>query len=467
MDVIRDRRGQILLLVAVALGMFMDGLDGSIVNIALPSISESLNADTGTVSWVITVYFLVMAGLILIFGRISDKGAIKKVFMTGFLLFSAGSLFCALSGSIEVLLISRAVQGVGAAMLAASSLMLCVKYFPPEQMAFGLSVAILGSAVGASLGPALGGILTELGSWHWIFLINVPIGIAAVLFASRAIPEDPGLEKADFDVKGSAVLFIMLVAGLYSLESILSDGLNAISALTSAVFLVTLPVFLICELRTPSPVFDLGLFKLKRFDAAIISFLLINVCFMGAIYLLPFYLDIEMGLDPMTSGMYLLIPSLITLVFCSRLGRLSDRTERRIFVVGACAAMTAFLAIFSFITPEMSIVYLVIALICMGFVWALCGGPASSRIVENVPPENKGSGSSFMSFFMYFGGSLGTALFAALFDIGTPGVTDAISGTDFLSGFHFAMIVGVVLSVIALLISASFKEKSAVSEQQR
>lgn len=156
----------VLLLATIALGMFLDGLDGTIVNVALPDISESFHIDSSVSSWIVTIYFLVLAGLVLVFGKLCDSGAIKKIVMAGFLVFSLGSLACGLSFSIESLLAFRAVQGIGASMLAASSVMLAVKFLPPGRTGYGLTLGVLGASVGGAVGPALGGVLASVLSWH-------------------------------------------------------------------------------------------------------------------------------------------------------------------------------------------------------------------------------------------------------------------------------------------------------------
>lgn len=212
---ITSGRGQLLLLVTIGFAMILDGLDGTIVNVTLPEIAESYGIGTSGTSWVVTVYFLMMAGLILVFGKISDKGGIKKVLTFGFLVFVLGSFLCGISPSLGVLLASRAIQGVGAAMLAASATMLGVKFMPKERIGVALSLVVLGGSVGAALGPALGAVLTSIGLWHWIFFINVPLGLIAFFIARKAVPDDTGFDKSSFDLKGSVLLFIALVMGLY------------------------------------------------------------------------------------------------------------------------------------------------------------------------------------------------------------------------------------------------------------
>ena len=172
-----------LLFATIALAAFVDGLDGTIVTTVLPEIAEDLGIGAADSSWVITIYFLMMAGLILIFGKISDRGALKAVIVGGFAVFGIGSLLCAFSDSFWTMLAFRALQGVGGGMLSASGIMIAVKHLPKGLTALGLSISVLGYSVGGALGPVLGGVLTESLDWGWIFLFNVPIGVAGAFLA--------------------------------------------------------------------------------------------------------------------------------------------------------------------------------------------------------------------------------------------------------------------------------------------
>ncbi|MEA5037117.1 MAG: MFS transporter [Methanocorpusculum sp.] len=186
--IIVDPFRQKLLLIAVGIAVFMDALDGSVVNIALPVIAAEFGTDAGTISWVSAAYLVTVAGLILIFGKFADRGYVKIFFIIGFILFTAGSIACGLSADLTLLIISRVIQGAGAAMLAAAAPMLCVKFLPASMLGVSMGVLTAASSVGFAVGPAIGGVITHFLSWHWIFFINIPIGIFAVLFALRIIP---------------------------------------------------------------------------------------------------------------------------------------------------------------------------------------------------------------------------------------------------------------------------------------
>lgn len=467
MDDSKHRLGAFLPLFAtIALGMFLDGLDSTIVNIALPEITADLGIGTGTASWIVTVYFLVMAGLILIFGKICDSGGIRRVLLSGFAVFSAGSLLCGLAPTFELLLAFRAVQGAGAAMLAASSVMLSVKYLPPKMTGFGLALGLLGSSLGAAFGPALGGVLTETFSWHFIFFINVPIGVVAMIIARRAVPADEVFVRSSFDLRGSLLLFASLVFGLYAVESIPSQGITAASGMSLALFMILFSAFVIYERGVENPVINLRLFRSLRFDGVVLVFIILNMCYMGILYLLPFLLNIEMGLDTMGSSVYMLVPAVATLATCIWVGRLSDSIGNKPFVVLGCAFLAAAMVVFATTSSEVSAILLVAGLALSGLVWGVAGGPVGSRVIQNVPRGERGSGSSFLSFFIYFGSALGTAAFSGLFAMGSGTSGQSISELSpgiFLAGFQFAMAVGIVLAFISLVLSVAIKDQKPES----
>lgn len=464
-QVITDPFRQKLLLGAIALGAVMDGLDGSIVNVALPAIAADFCTDTGTIAWVIITYLLMMAGLLIVFGKIADRGLMKTIFICGLIVFTLGSAACGLSSGLSLLLASRIVQGTGAAMIAAVAPLLCVRCLPPRMLGAALGVLTATSSLGLAAGPAIGGILTHFLSWHWIFLINIPIGIAGILFARTVIPEDcPVEDTTPVDTAGAAALFGAMVFGIFALEEVaalgISDPLVLISTLLCMIFTA---LFIIRELRTPVPLMNIRIFRRWQFTAVVTAFLLINVIFMGVIYLLPFYLSAEMQFDMATSGMYLLIPPLITGIISIPFGRLSDRYGRRGFVMAACVLLIACNGIFARIVPGSGVIPLVFGLVLMGAVFGIAGGPASSRIIETAPKGEEGIGSLLMLTTIYFGGVLGTAVYATVFTFATAsGGVVAFTDLDpatFLAGFHFTISIGLILSVLPLVLSAIVQDE--------
>ena len=188
-----------LLIFSISLATFMAGLDGTIVNIALPTISEAFHVSSSTVSWVATAYLLVMAGCVLVFGKISDMIGFRKVFLSGFAIFTLGSFSCGLlpviTGGLFSLIGSRVLQAVGGAMITAIAPAMIAAYIPMKQKGKAMGIVMTLAALGTALGPTIGGVLTQYLSWHWIFFINVPVGIFAVLLGAKVIPEAVGRES--------------------------------------------------------------------------------------------------------------------------------------------------------------------------------------------------------------------------------------------------------------------------------
>ncbi|MDO5861277.1 MAG: MFS transporter [Thermoplasmata archaeon] len=461
------KAGHGLLLATIAISMFLDGLDGTIVNVALPSIADDFGIGTGDTSWIVTVYFLMMSGLILVFGRICDMGAIKRVLIIGMGIFTLGSLFCGLSPSLTILLLSRAFQGVGAAMIASSAVMLGVKYLPKEKLGLAMSLVVLGSSFGVALGPTVGAVLTEYSSWHWIFFINVPIGILAILMAHKAVPADKGLEKGDLDLRGSALLFAAIVLGLFVIERIPSVGISASSLVALVGCVVLFAVFIRYERGRASPVLNLNLFRNRNFDMATMAYMLVNLTIMGIVYLMPFLLKQIMGLTTLESGLFLSLQSLSMIACCLVVGRISDKRGDRPFAILACVIMLVFTILVAMVDTETSLLYLGASLLVSGCIWGIGGGPMGARMVDSLDDEDRGSGSSMISFVMYFSSALGTALFAGLFGLGSGEGSGSISdvSTDaFMDGFHLCMIVAIVLAVVSIILSWALKVDRKGSE---
>ena len=458
MAIIKDAKGQAFLLIAIIFVVIMDGLDASIVNAALPSIASALKIDTSTAGWVTMTYFMMMAGLLLAFGRLADRGIIKRILIAGLIIFSVFSVACGLSSSIEMLLISRVFQGVGAAIMGACAPLLCVRYLPKNKLGVGLGIVTMGASIGYASGPALGGIITEYLSWHWIFFINIPIGIIGILFLMKAIPKDEGYVRAYFDLPGALLMLISVLTGVFALERFAHVGLGNIQILSAtAICMTSIVLFVVWERRCRTPILNPKIFRSWEFVFVFVAFLLINLTATGMWYLTPFYLTLGMGFDAAICGMFLLIPAAITLIISAPIGKWSDRAGRRWFSVTSCLAMVMASCIFLFIDPGMSVFPLIIALILMGFIWGFSGGPAASRIVEKINDDEKGTGAALIAVAGYLGGAVGTASFAAFFSVmngsgNTPFAELALP--TFMEGFHGVMIIGFVLAIIALVLSA-------------
>lgn len=459
----KGERGATLLILTMVFGVLMDGIDGSIVNIALPSVAESFGTDTSVVSWVTISYFLMLAGLLLPFGRIADAGHIRKVFLAGFAVFTLGSLACALSPTLPVLVASRLVQGVGAAAIAAVAPMICVKLLPSKHLGRSLGIMSVAAAVGFAIGPALGGVIVEYLSWHWIFLINIPIGIAAILVGHLSLPTESGT-RISVDPKGSALLFAAIGFAVFALERMSYAEERTMCIVAGVLAIVLLALFVYESLRSRNPLFNLRMFRKKDLDCTLMSYTILNVVYMGVLYILPFYLDLELDLTSLQSGGVLLVPSLVSLVLSVPVGNYTDRHGRRGFSIGACVVGVIYTLLLCLIAPELGILPMIIVALLMGLMWGMCGAAASGRIVDTMDEADKGMGSSMMNFMMYVGSTVGTALFASLLTSGSNsgGVPiEDLTTEAFMSGMGYAMVWAVVLSVIGLILAWAVNENKA------
>ncbi|MDR1690703.1 MAG: MFS transporter [Candidatus Methanoplasma sp.] len=460
------KRARAMMLLVIVFVALMDGLDGSIVNIALPTMAENFGTDTGTIAWVSVVYLVMLAGLLITFARVAKNGLIKRVLVIGLILFTVSSLFCGISTSFQMILAFRLIQGIGAAMMAAAIPMVCVKYLPAENLGLGMGVLTMGAALGFALGPAVGGIITDLVSWHWIFLINVPLGIAVIPLMLKFIPKDEGYNGKSMDFTGVVLLFSAILCGVFALERAPYSESTPLVISAAIGCILFLAAFVVIELRKEDPLLNIRVFKHWKFDSVLMAYTASNLVYVGLLYLMPFYMSICMGFSPLISGLLILISPLLTLLICVPVSRLSDRMgERRIFAIAACGILTAGCIIMVLFAEKMAIIPLLATLVCMGLMWALSGGPMASRIIENVMDESREMGSSIMTQFIYMGGAVGTALFAMLFTLGSRSGNVSFSDLSqdvFLDGFVFAAIVAAAICAVTVVLSFIVREQKKV-----
>jgi EmrB/QacA subfamily drug resistance transporter len=286
-----DNKRKWFILFNVSLGIFMATLDGGIVNLALPTIMASFSIDLATIQWVVTSYLLTISSFLPIFGRLADILGKKRLYSMGFLVFGAGSLLCALSNSIEFLILSRIAQALGASILMSLGQGIVTATFPPNER--GRALGITGSvvAVGSLFGPGAGGILVQSFGWQSVFFINIPIGIIGFIVSQMALKHDTSEAKEKFDYLGS-VLFILGISLLFfSLSSFEGDVYGRgllFSLLAGGAALIA--GFIITELKVSDPLVDLKLFKSYVFTLGVVSAFIIFMTMYTTTILMPFYL---------------------------------------------------------------------------------------------------------------------------------------------------------------------------------
>jgi len=464
-----------LLIFSISLAMFMGSLDGTIVNIALPAIAESFNISTTTVSWVSSAYLLVMAGCVLVFGKISDIIGFKKVFLAGFTIFTLGSLCCAvlpdMTGSFLTLIGSRVLQALGGAMITAIAPAMITVYIPMEQKGKAMGIVMTFAALGMALGPTIGGALTQYLSWHWIFLINVPVGIVAILLGAKVIPAMAGHgTMTGFDRTGAGLIFV----GLASLLYVVSEGESAgwtspAIVLLALVAVVTLGWFIRHELSAEDPLLDLRLFRNKNFLLANILLCLVFFSFAGISYLLPFYLKYVRNYATSDAGLVLTSLSFAMMGAGILAGMLINRTGPRLLCIAAAVPLTAGYFLMTRLHTDTHAGFVVISLILIGFGLGLMITPLSNMIMNSVARTKQGMISSLTSLERFAPLTLGIATFNLIFLQGVLAIAKnhdvtrdspaAIQVQVLSAGFDFAFLLSFVLGLVIVVLALVTREE--------
>ncbi len=315
-----------LILVNVVLLTFMSTLDSSIVNVALPKMARLLSVSAEAIAWVVSVYLLVIVGAILIFGRLGDIVGKTRVFLYGVLGFTIGSLMCGMSGSFFMLIISRAVQALGAAAAMATNQGIITQVFPASERGKALGITGTFVALGSMAGPPVGGFIVNSFNWEYIFLINVPIGLAVYLLGLKILPRSKSTSGEAFDIKGS-LLFVISITALF-LSLILGEGSgygNPFILGGFALFLVTFVLFIQLERKTEVPLLQLKLFQNRLFSLSIFCSFISFVAISGSTIVLPFYLQNTLKYSPAFTGIILMASPIILAVVAPVSGHLSDK----------------------------------------------------------------------------------------------------------------------------------------------
>ena len=466
-----------LIILSSALAAFMAALDGTIVNIALPTISEIFDLSSSSVSWVSTIYLLVMAGSLLVVGKLTDTIGYRKIFLTGFVLFTIGSFACGFlpefTGLFSTLLAARVLQALGGVMMTVIAPAMLSRYMPGAARAKGMSVVILFASLGMALGPTLGGILTEYLSWNWIFYINVPVGIAALILGIFVLPRDDVAKFTlkGFDGAGAVLIFIGLAALLYAFSEGYSVGWTSAPILACLIVAVICIVsFIICEKKVKSPILDLALFKNPSFLVMNVVLCMMYFTLAGAEYLLPFYLQLIKDLTTFQSGLVLTVMSLGMMVSGVLSGQIYAKLigKIRILILSGVAILTVGYFFLSHISPVSGLGVVALGLGLIGFGAGLTTTAASTLLLGSVKPEKNGMVSSITSLERYAPMTIGIAFFNMLLIAGVKAIaqhTDITSApmqevaANILSaGFDLCFLVSMIISIVAFVFCLFVRE---------
>ena len=462
-----------LILSSVSLGSLMATLDGSIVNIALPSIQKDFRIDLTTVEWVVVAYLLVVGSLLLTMGRLGEVQTFKRVYLVGFAVFTLASVCCGAAPNELVLVFFRAVQAIGAAMIMAMGPAIVAETFPPQERGKALGLNGVSVSIGLSLGPVIGGVLTQVATWRAIFLINAPIGLVAILWAARILPTEEQRKGVVFDRFGAVLSGVSLFALLLALSEGQDWGWTSPAILgLVAVFVVLGGVFLAVEVRAAQPMLDLALFRIRPFSAGLASVVVAFAGLFTATFLLPFLLQSGRNFSPIEAGL-LLTPVPITMAFIAPLsGAASDRLGSRIPATIGMVVMVLGLLSLTQLPADFSLPDLIWRLVLLGIGQGMFMSPNSSAVLGSVPRPRVGTASGTLAQMRVNGQALGIAVSAAIVAIRDPNLATSVEHgqrPDVLAltgAIHDAFIVAALiccLGVVASLVRGS----AAHHESQR
>ncbi|MEZ5124635.1 MAG: MFS transporter [Thermoleophilia bacterium] len=469
LDDVHERRWELLALTSI--GAFMSPLDTSILSVAYPTMSPALHLSFSAALWVQAAYLVVMAVLLIPLGRMADHYGRVRFYLLGIAVFTVGSLLAALSMNAAWMIGSRATQGVGGALLSATSAAIVTAAFPPRERGRALGVNVMAVYLGLSLGPPLGGLLVEVLGWRWVFLVNLPVGVVSLVWGWLLLPRAQRSEHGEThpDVAGAISWAVCLLCLIVPLTFASHWGWEStrtiVSLLVSAAALV---VFVWTESRARSPLLHLDLLRRNRLFAAANAAALLNYVAIGAIGVLTaIFLEVAQGRSAGVVGWLLLSQPALMAVLSPLSGRLSDSVGSRWLTSSGMAVIAIGMSALAMLEPESGMAHVIAALAIVGLGMAAFSAPNSSAVMGSVAREQLSLAGGFLGTMRVTGMALSFAVLGAVAasQLGHEGgrlIFSGESGTSSLAGgaiaayalgYRYAMACGAVLAVVGAAVS--------------
>jgi len=425
---------------AVAFGLFMIMLDNTVVTVALPTIERSLDLKLSQLEWIVTAYTLTFAAFMLTGGKLADLFGRRLMFNVGLAIFTVASLLCGLAQSPDFLIGARAVQGIGAAIMNPATLSIITATFPPRQRGLAIGVWAGVSAMALAIGPLIGGLLTEQLSWHWIFFVNVPVGVVAIVVSQLVItesrdtsheqrPDLPGLFSSGIGL--FALTYALIEGNSYGWTSGRIIGLFVFSA-------VALLVFVALELHQRLPMIDLSLFRKRTFVGANIVILFVGLAMFGVFVYVSLFVQREglLAYSPTRAGAAFLPMTIIVVLVAPIAGRASDRIGSRWLMSGGLALTSVSLYLFSRLGVGATYRDLLLAMVLGAIGMAISMTPTVAAAMAAVSVEKAGVSSAVLNTFRQVGGTLGIALMGAILIHSANAYADSQRALAKAAGIH-------------------------------
>ena len=444
-----DRRTRLVILGICSMSLLIVGLDATIVNVALPAIHRSFHSALSGLQWTISAYTLVIASLLMLSGSTADRLGRRRVFQCGLALFSFGSLLCAVAPSLGLLIAARVIQAIGGSMLnpVAMSIIRNVFEDPRERaQAIGVWGALFG--ISLALGPVVGGLLVDSVGWRAVFIVNVPVGIIAIVLTALFVPESRAPHPRRVDPVGQ----VLVIVALFTLTYAIIEGPEAgwLSLQTILLFVVSLSAFaglVGYELRVPEPLLEVRFFRSAPFSGATASAVAVFMAMGGFLFLNTLYLQNVRGLSPLDAGLYTLPMAGVMMVVSPLCGRAVGRWGARWPLMGGSVALIASALILTQVTPRTSFTVLVAAYVLFGAGLGLINPPITNTAISGMPPSQAGVAAAVASTGRQVGVTLGVAVLGSL----AAGGLSAI-GPGFTAATHVSWWIVVGLGALTLVL---------------
>lgn len=450
------------ILFIVLMTTFMATLDSSIVNVALPVMAKSLNVTSAGIQLVVTSYLIIISATILVFGRLGDMLGKTKVFKFGIALFTLGSLFCGVTSSLPILILARVIQAIGAAGTMANSQGIITQVFPANERGKALGITGTFVALGALVGPALGGFIVDAFSWEYIFLINVPVGIITLFYGFKILPKANKKIKEKLDGLGVLLFMLTIVPLFVAIGKGQEVGFTKpIVLLGFLITVISFIAFIKQEKKLENPLLQLQIFENKLFSLSIFCGFLSFVAIFCSIIIQPFYLQDVMKLSPSTTGLVLMMYPLILSVVAPLSGHLSDKIGSEILTFIGLALTSVGLLLMSILNENSSIISMLIYIAVMSIGNGLFQAPNNSLVMSTVPKNKLGIAGSVNALVRNLGMVCGIALSTTIlynrmsYKIGYH-VTDYVVGRSdaFIYGMKIVYITAAVICITGSVLTS-------------
>jgi EmrB/QacA subfamily drug resistance transporter len=418
------------ILYALMFGPFFSMFDSGLVNVGLPVIARGFGAGMQAVQWVASAYLLIMSALLPIFGSIADRVGRGRIYNLGFFTISFFTLLCGFAPSLPILILFRALQAVGGAMVMANGMAIATESYPPSERGRNLGMLASMMAIGSIAGPSIGGLV--IGAWGWRAAFYLTFAVSFIAFATTffTIPKNRkvGVQMPRFDLPGSFLLVISIFTFVYGFSGLGGkSGDKASAYIALAVFVLAFPTLLAVERRKPRPVLDTSLFKNPIFSSSLGASLISFATMYSPTVLVPFYLQGTLGLSPTISGLYLLAFPIAMAILSPLSGKLSDRIGSRPLAMAALVLNGLALTFFGLVGPDSPRWLILVPLFTMGLGLGLFQSPNNSAAMGSIPKEKLGTGNGVVQLVknlgMVIGISFSTLAFSSL--MGARPITDA------------------------------------------